>query len=166
MRAKLLLLGGLSLLVGACTAKVNHAPPTFDHELLIGKWQNRADLFVTGYEFAKDGSLTMSVKGMDKPIPGHYSWNGERALELQYQLSPDMQKAYQAAVKAYKDGVTEGIQSKRIPDRAGPGMLSAARHELPAKETLRASISTAEKPHLLMLTDETSGNTMTLERVE
>jgi hypothetical protein len=165
MRTQLVLVGGLVLLAGACTSKVNHAPPAFDKQMLVGKWKTVAHaLFVAGYEFAEDGGLKMSVKGMEKPIPGRYAWRGERTLDLEYQLSADVQKAYQAAVKAYKDDVKESIQSKKIPDKAGPGMLSAARDELPAKETLRASIS--EKPRLLILVDEKSGLTMTFERQE
>jgi hypothetical protein len=165
MRTKVMLVGGLVLIAGACANKNSHAPPTFDKQLLVGKWKTVADaLFVAGYEFAEDGGLKMSVKGMEKPIPGRYAWNGDRTLDLEYQLSDDAQKAYHAAVKAYKDDVEKNIESKKIPDKAGPGMLSAARDELPAKETLKASIS--EKPRLLILVDQTSGTVMTFERAE
>ena len=164
MRTKLVLVGGLVLIAGACASKVNHAPPPLDKQMLVGKWKNPDALFVTGYEFAEDGGLKMSVKGMDKPIPGRYVWSDERTLDLEYQPSADLQKAYQAAVKAYKDDVMENIQSKKIPDKAGPGMLAAARDELPAKESLRASIS--EKPRLLILVAPSSGGSMTFEREE
>lgn len=165
MRAKLVLVGGLVLLAGACANKVSHAPPTFDKQLLIGKWKNVADAqIISGYEFAEDGGLKMSVKGMDKPITGRYAWSGERALDLEYQVPDDVQKAYQAAVKVYKDDVKERVESKKISDRAGPAMLSAVRDEWPAKETVRASIS--EKDHFLILVDEKSGLTMTFEKAK
>lgn len=165
MRTKLVLVGGLILIAGACANKVNHAPPTFDKQLLVGKWKNVADaLFVNGYEFAEDGGLKMSVKGMKKPISGRYAWSGDRALDLEYELPEDVQKGYRAAAKAYKDNVKEGMETKKISDKAGPGMLAATRDELPAKETLRASIS--EKPRLLILVEEANGQTMTFERLE
>lgn len=165
MRTKTVLVGCLMLLAGACANKVSHAPPTFDKQLLVGKWNNIANAqFISGYEFAEDGGLKMSVKGMDKPISGRYAWSGDRALDLEYQLPDGVQKAYQAAVKAYKDDVKERVESKKLSDRAGPAMLSSVRDELPAKETVRASIS--EKDHMLILVDDKSGLTMTFEKAK
>src|SRR6516162_5502389 len=81
MRAKFLLVGGLILLLGACSPKVSHAPPPINKQLLTGKWKNSSETeFISGYEFAEDGTLKMIVKGMEQPVRGGYTWSGERTL--------------------------------------------------------------------------------------
>src|SRR5690242_12540097 len=101
MRAKLRLVGVLALLLGACSAKVSHAPPPLNKQLLTGKWKNSAEMqFITGYEFAEDGSMKMTVQGMENAVPGRYAWSGERTLEMKFKTEADIQKAFQAAAKA------------------------------------------------------------------
>ncbi len=152
MRAKLLLVGGLALLLGACGGKSSQAPPALNKQLLTGKWKNTAELsLVAGYEFAGDGTLKMNVRGMDKPVPGRFTWGGDHDLNLKYEGGDDVKKAYQAAAKAYKDEVQERIKKGTLPERAGPSILGAIRDELPAEETFRVGLP--ESGRTLVLTD-------------
>jgi hypothetical protein len=164
VRAKLLLVGGLALLLGACSGKGGHAPPPLNKQLLAGKWKNSSDVqFVAGYEFAEDGTLKMTLRGMRRPVPGRYTWSGERDLDLEYQGAEGVRQAYQEAAKAYKDQVRDRIKSGELPDRAGPSILGTVRDELPAKETLRVSLS--EQPRLLILGGE-GGASQTFEKAD
>lgn len=164
MRAKLLLVGGMALLLGACSANVSHAPPPVNKQLLAGKWKNSSDtLFVTGYEFAEDGSMKMTVKGMKEPVAGRYAWSGDRTLEVKYKTEADIQKAFQEAAKAYKDDVKARIKSGQLSDRAGPSILGTVPDDLPPEVTFKASFS--EKPRLLILVNE-SGASQTFEPKE
>jgi hypothetical protein len=164
LRAKFLLVGGLVLLLGACTAKVSHDPPPLNKQLLTGKWKNSSESqFITGYEFAENGDLKMTVKGLEKPVPGGYTWSGERTLELKFKITEDSQKAYQTAAKAYKDGVKARIKAGELTDRAGPSILGTVPDDLPAEETLRVSL--AEKPRLLILV-RADGGSQTFELAE
>jgi hypothetical protein len=150
MHAKLLLAGTLALLLGACSPKVSHAPPPINKQLLAGKWKNSAEMqFISGYEFAEDGSMKMIVKGMKEPVPGRYAWNGERTLEVTFKTEADVQKAFQEAAKAYKEGVKTRIKEGKLTDRAEKSILGAVPDELPAEESFQASF--AEKPRLLIL---------------
>jgi hypothetical protein len=163
MRAMLLLIGGLVLLPG-CSGGVGHAPPPLNKELLVGKWKNSAEgQFIAGYEFAGDGTVKMTVLGREQPLPAHYTWSGERTLDLEFPEQAEVRQAYQAAAKAYKDQVQEKVKAKQLPDRAAPSMLAAVRDELPAQETVRVAIS--EQPRLLILTSE-SGASQTFEKAE
>jgi hypothetical protein len=168
MRAKLSLVAVLALVLAACSgnpSKSNsNAPPPVDKKLLAGKWKNSSDAnLIAGYEFADDRAFKVSIKGMKDPIPGHYSWSGDRELTLEYHPAADAQEKYKTAAKAYKDDVAEQIKSGNLPDRAGPSILSTVRDEWPAKETFRVAIS--DKPRLLMLTPE-GGATLTFEKAE
>jgi hypothetical protein len=156
MRTKLLLVGGLALLLGACGGKSSQGPPPLNKQLLSGKWKNMAELsLVTGYEFAADGTLKMNVRGMDRPVPGRFTWGGDHNLDLKYEGSDDLKKAYQAAVKAYKDPVQERIKKGTLPERAGPAILAAVRDELPAEETFRVGLP--ESGRTLVLADPGGG---------
>jgi hypothetical protein len=163
MRAKLLLVGGLALLLG-CSGPVSYAPPPLNKELLAGKWKNASEgQFIAGYEFADDGTVKMTVLGREQPIPGRYTWSGERTLDLEYSEAPDVRQAYRAAAKAYKDQVTERVKDRKLPDRAAPGMLAAVPDELPAKATVRVAIS--DQPRLLILINE-GGAPQTFEKAD
>ena len=158
MAAKLLLAGGLALLLACCAGKVSHAPPPLNKQLLTGKWKSASgDAFLLGYDFADDGTFQMTIWHMDRPVPGRYAWAGERDLELDYRETPEVRRAYEAALKAYREKV------EAMPGLARPSMLRPVRDELPAKETLRAGLS--EKPPLLILTRE-DGFSQTLERAD
>jgi hypothetical protein len=164
MRATLLFAGGLTLLVGACSDKGGNgapaSPPPLNKQLLAGKWKNASEVMpIAGFEFGEDGTLKMTVRGLEQPVPGRYTWSGERTLDLQYQVA-EVQKAYQAAAKAYKDQVKERIQTKKLPDKAGPSLLADARDELPAGEKFRVSLT--EQPRLLIFVNE-SGQSQTFE---
>jgi hypothetical protein len=163
MRVPLPLVAGLALFLAACSGN-SHAPPPLDKSLLAGKWKNSSDMhMVAGYEFADDKSFKVTIRGMKEPIPGSYSWSGDRDLTLEYRPTADFLEEYKAAVKALKDDVAEQIKSGKLSDRAGPSILSALREEWPAKETLRVAIS--DKPRLLMLTPEGSA-TLNFEKAE
>src|SRR5713226_2614774 len=88
MRVKLLLIGVLAVVVGACsrTSSGTNAPPPLDKKLLTGKWKNNSDSqFITGYEFAEDGALKVTILGLGSPLVGRHAWSGERTLDLEYQ---------------------------------------------------------------------------------
>jgi hypothetical protein len=164
MRVKLLLVGGLALLLGSCSAGGgSHAPPPLKKELLTGKWKTSTDtLFIAGYEFADGGAMKMNIRSMKQPITGTYAWDGDRSLRLKYDLPPDVRKAYDEAAKAFKDDVVKKIEAKTLPDKAGPSLLGSVPDELPVEETVQVGIS--EKPPLLFLSTLKSGQ-QTYERV-
>jgi hypothetical protein len=157
MRGTQLLLGGLVLLLPACSGgKSGHAPPPLKKELLAGKWNNSSDaLFLLGYEFAEDGTAKATFKGMKQPVPARYTWTGDRTLELKYQAGPKVRQAYKQAARAYKDDLKAKVKAKKLSDKAGPSMAAAVQAELPAREEFRVAIS--EKPPRLILTEEESG---------
>ena len=145
MPAKLLFAGCLALLLAGCSAKVSHAPPPLNQKALAGKWTSAStESFLLGYDFADDGTFTMTIAHMERPVPGQYAWSGERDLDLDYQVTPEVREAYDAAVKAYKE------KANALPGMARPSMLRLVRDELPAKETLLVGIS--EKPPELVVT--------------
>jgi hypothetical protein len=164
MRAKFLLVAGLFLLLGACSSKVSQAPPPLNKQLLTGKWKNSSEVqLIAGYEFSDDGALKVTVRGMDLPVLGRYTWSGERTLDLDYKAEADVQKAYAAAAKAYKDDVQDRIKAGKLPDRASSSILGAVRDEWPASETVHVGIS--EQPRLLMLGSE-GGGSQTFEKAD
>jgi hypothetical protein len=147
MRAKLLLAGTLALLLAGCSGRVSHAPPPLNKQALTGKWRSPApESFILGYDFADDGTFTMTVWHMDRPVAGRYAWSGERDLDLDYQVTPEVRQAYEAAVKAYKEKVND------LPGLARPSMLRLVRDELPARETVRVGISET-RPELILTPD-------------
>jgi hypothetical protein len=156
MRAKLLPAAGLALLLGACGGKGSQGPPPLNKQLLTGKWKNTAELsLVSGYEFAGDGTLKMNVRGMERPVPGRFTWGADHDLELKYEGDDDVKKAHQAAVKAYKDQVQDRVKKGTLPERAAPSILGAVRDELPAGETFRVGLP--ESGRTLVLTDSGGG---------
>jgi hypothetical protein len=166
MRAKLLLVGTLALLLGACGGKGtnNHAPPPLNKQLLIGKWKSSSEFhLIPGYDFAADGALKMTVRGMDKPVPGKFTWRGDRDLALKFEAGEDVKKAYAAAAKAYKDEVRERVKKGTLPDRALASILGTVRDELPAEEKYRVGLT--EQPRLLVLTDP-DGTSQRLEKAD
>jgi hypothetical protein len=163
MRAKLLLVGSLALFLGACAGKSNnHAPPPLNKQLLAGKWKSSSEFsLIPGYDFADDGALTMTIRGMDKPVSGKFTWSGDRDLVLKFEGGEDVKKAYAAAAKAYKDEVRERVKKGQLPDRALSGILGTVRDELPAEEKYRVALT--EQPRLLVLIDP-DGTTQRLEK--
>ena len=161
MRAQVLLVGGLILLLGACSPKVSHAPPPINKQLLTGKWKSSSEAeFISGYEFAEDGTLKMTVKGMEQPVRGGYTWSGERTLEMKFKTEADIQKGFHAAVKAYKEGVKARMKSGELRGQEGPNILATMPDELPPEETFQASFS--EQPRLLFLV-RAGGGSQTFE---
>jgi hypothetical protein len=164
MRTKLLLVAGLALLLGACSGKVNPPPPPLNKQLLTGKWTNSSEgLLVASYEFAEDGTLKMTIRGMTQPVPGHYNWSGDRSLSLEYKPTAEVQQAYKLAAQAFKQGVKDRINRGDLPDRAGPSILNTVRDELPDSETVKVGI--AQKPPLLILSNE-EGTSQTFDKVD
>jgi hypothetical protein len=161
MRTPLLLAGGLALLLLGCSGGGSHPPPPLNKQLLAGKWKNSSEEeFIAGYEFAADGTMKLTLRGREQPLPGRYTWSGERTVDLEYPEAADARQAYQAAAKAYKDQVRENFKGKKAPGEALPSALAAVGDELPARETVRVAIS--ERPRLLILTSE-SGTSRTFE---
>jgi hypothetical protein len=163
MRAMVLLVGGLALLVGACSdnkggkggGPVASGTPPLNKELLVGKWKADSEgVFTTGYEFDKDNTLKMTIRGMKEPVPGTWSWSGERTLDVKYKVA-DIRKDYEAAVKAYKSRVNQRVKSGELTNLALPSLMAGARDELPAEEKFVVSI--VEKPRWLMLNNEKGG---------
>jgi hypothetical protein len=175
MRTRRSLVGGLILLLAASAGVVAwllvanaggnvHAPPSLNRQLLTGAWKNNAPaLFVTGYEFADDGTLKVTIRGMEQPLVGRYAWTGDRSLQLEFQASPEGRQAYKAAAKGYKDQVKARIQAGDLYERAGPSMLGDVADELPAMQTFQVALS--EQPPLLILNND-SGGTQTFVRPE
>ena len=166
MRVKLLLIGVLALVIGACspTSTVTNAPPPLDKKLLTGKWKNNSDFqLISGYEFAEDGALKVTILGMGPSLVGRHSWSGERTLDLEYQLTPEVQQAYEAAAKAYKDDVEDRIKTGKLDSHAGPSILGTVRDKWPATETIKVSFS--EKPRLFMVEGE-GGFKQTFDKVD
>jgi hypothetical protein len=164
MRAKFLVVAGVALFLSSCGGGGNPAPPPIDKKLLAGKWKSTSDFpFIVGYEFAEDGTMKTTVRGMDKPAPGRYSWGGERTLNLEYDAKDDVRQAYQAAVKAYQKEVEDRIKGGKLDSRAGPSILGAVPDALPTNETFRVGMS--EKPRLLILNND-SGVSQTLEKAD
>src|SRR5262249_10570827 len=97
----------------------------------------------------------MTLQGMKRPVPVRYTWSGERTLDLEYRAKADLRKAYQAAAKAYKEGLNEKVKTKKLPDRALGPMLGAVRDKLPEPETFQVGLSA--RPRTLILTDTESG---------
>ena len=142
MRATFLLVGSVALLFDGCAGKSNHAPPPLDKQLLIGKWKSSAGLaLVTGYDFAEGGTFQMNVAGMDKPVPGRFTWSGERDLDLKYEGGEEARKAYQAAAQALKDKVRGRMDKGELDDRVGPAILATIHEELPGEEKVRVGLA-------------------------
>lgn len=164
MRIICLLIASLGLFVGACSSKgggKTHAPPPLDKDLLMGKWKRESSvLFLAGYEFAADGTVKISFLGMKQPIKGHYTWSGDRAVNVEYPQDEGVRKDYEAAAKAYKEDVKKKLETKEYSERAGPTLLRSVAEKLPEKERLGVGIS---DPKYLILVREDSSN-MTFQK--
>jgi hypothetical protein len=151
MRTKVLLIGILALVLGACTEKRSAPtpPPLPDKTLLPGKWKNSSEnQFLTGCEFDKDGGVKLMFWGMKEAVPGRYTWSSERTVDLEYSKEADVQQAYEAAAKAYKKDINDRIKQKKVDGRAGPTLLGRVADKLPDKETFSVGIV---DPKLLVL---------------
>lgn len=165
MRTKILLIGSLALFLCACSSR-RHAPPPLDKSLLAGKWRNLSETqFLVGYDFNEDGTVKMSLRGAKEPIPGRFTWIGERKVDLVFSRTEDVQKAYEEAVKAYKDWVKDKIEKKEMSDKAGPSLRDTVPDKLPAKETLNVGISSAD-PSFLTLARPDDGFFRTYKRAD
>jgi hypothetical protein len=164
MRALLLFLGGLALIPVACSGKSGTAPPTFDKQLLNAKWKSGSDAqIVAGYEFTADGTVKVFIRAMDKPIPGQFTWSGERTLDLEYKPDEDVALAYEAAAKRYKDDVKARIKAGTLSDRAGPSMLGGVPDKWPAIESFTAAISDQGK---LLVLSKPNGESQNFDKAD
>jgi hypothetical protein len=144
MRTTFLLIGTLALAFCACSDKRSAPtpPPLPDKTLLPGKWKNNSqNQFLTGYEFDKDGGVKVMFWGMKEAIPGRYTWSSDRTVDLEYSKTADIQQAYEAAAKAYKDDINDRIKQKKLDGRAGPSLLGRVADKLPDKETFSVGIT-------------------------
>ncbi len=155
MRVPFLTFGILLLFLGACSSKKEgavHGPPPLNKDLLRGKWKRETTaVFRTQSEFGDDGIVKITVQNMKEPIKAKYGWSGDRMVDVIFPKEEEVRKAYEAAAKAYKDDIKEKLESKKLTDRAGPGMLAAVDDTMPEKETYRVGIS---DPNFLVLTLE------------
>src|SRR5262249_7627090 len=128
--------------------------PPLDKRLLSGTWKNSSDVqLISGYEFADDGGLKVSIRGMAQPLTGRYSWNGDRSLSLEYQMPDEGQQAYAAAAKEYKEDVRDRIKEGKLLDRAGPSIIGSVRDTWPANEIVQVG-GLSEKPRMLIINSE------------
>jgi hypothetical protein len=165
MRATFVLIGTLAVVLGACSSKKggSHAPPPLDKSLLTGKWKNPSDgSFLAGYDFDADGTLKMKIRGMKEPVPGKYTWTGERTMDVEYSAAPDVQKDYETAAKSFKEDVQERVKNKELDGRAGSGMISVVKDKLPAKESFTVGIV---DPRVLVLTRQ-NGRAMSFDKAD
>jgi hypothetical protein len=163
MCVRCLIVGSLCLLLGACSRSGGvPPPPPINKQLLVGPWKNQAEMdFLTGYEFADNGSVKMTVKEMEQPVTGRYAWSGERTLEVEFPAAPDVRKAFKAAVKAYKDHLADFVKTQKLDGRIIPSLSMKVPDALPDKETFRVALS--EQSPLLILHKD-NGVTQTFER--
>jgi hypothetical protein len=165
MRAMLLLIGSLALVLGACSSNKggSHAPPVPDKTLLNGKWKSVSEAqLLAGYEFDADGTLKLKILGMKDPVPGRYTWSGERTVEVEYSTAEDVHKAYEATAKAFKEDIQERMKTKELDGKIGIGMISAVKDKLPAKESFVVGLT---DPRFLVLTRQ-DGGTLSFDKVE
>jgi hypothetical protein len=168
MRAPLLLVGGLALLLGACSGKgapgkgAGSAPLPLKKELMAGKWKNISDTsLISEVEFGANNTLKTRVQGMKEPIEGRYTWSGEREITVEYRAD-DVQKAYEAAVKAYKEDLKERVKNKKLYERAALSLSSTVPDHWPAHEKFGVAIT--EEPRLILTNEE--GGQKTFEKAE
>jgi hypothetical protein len=163
MRTASLLIASLALILGACSSKKSTAPPFLDKNLLNGKWKNVSQVpFFAGWEFGNDGTVKMIILDVKDPIPGQYTWSGDRTLVVEYSKEADVKKTYEAAAKAYKDGIKERISKKKMDGKAARSMLGAVEDKLPEKETYTVEIT---DPHFLVLNRE-GGTILNFEKAD
>jgi hypothetical protein len=154
------MVGGLCLLLPACgSGKVKKDDPSVTpvgkyKELLVGKWEaDEKDAFIQGYEFASDNTLKMTVKGMKEPIPGKFSWSGDRELDIKYNPSPEVKKDYAAAAKAYKEPGQKRLAEGKLSGQIAAGVkkgLAAIPDEAPATETAKVILAETPVPVLIV----------------
>lgn len=167
MHTKLICAASLALLLGACTKKAVYAPPSPPNkELLIGKWKTDSPtLFVLGYDFAADGSVKTHIHGLKEPIPAHFTWNGERAIDVEYK--PEDQKKLKEAAKVYKDWVRAEAKNKKegaVSGRAEASMLGRVPDDPPVKETFNVSLT--EKPQVTLTLRTSDGGSTIFDKAE
>ena len=87
-----------------------------DKELLPGKWKaSEEDQYVAEFEFNADGTMKMRVKELEEPVPGKYSWSGDRSINLEFQATEEIKKAYAAAIKRLKAPRLKGLGNQKGP---------------------------------------------------
>jgi hypothetical protein len=160
-----MLIGSLSLFLGACSSQGNPVPPPAlpNKEWVTGKWKNAAEAqFLAGYEFDKDGALKVTFRCMKEAIPGRFAWSSERTVEVVYTKTADVKQAYEAAIKAYKEELQVRIKKREVEGRAGPSLLRLVEDEFPDKHTFTVGIT---DPKFLVLNPK-DGPTLSFERLE
>jgi hypothetical protein len=144
MRTMVLLMGILALALGACSDKRSSStvPPLPDKTLLPGKWKNNMqNHFLTGCEFDEDGGVKVMFWGMKGAVLARYTWSSERTVDMEYSKEADVQQAYEAAAKAYRNDINDRIKQKKLDRRAGPTLLGRVANKLPEKETFSVGIA-------------------------
>jgi hypothetical protein len=153
--SRFFLAAGLGFLMCACSSGPSRAPTPFHKERLIGKWTavDKHD-FVQGLEFTADNTVNASFHGMEGPVPGKYSWTGERVLEVEFQVSPEIKQAYQKAAKQMQDRIRQEAVKGGKKDMDVEKYAMEYPDELPPKVTFRLNGLTDEKPSQLIVDSE------------
>jgi hypothetical protein len=106
-RPRLVLVGGILLLAGACGgSNVSHGPPAINQDALIAKWQAREkEQLFQNLEFKADKSFQLTLWQLPTPITGTYSWTGNNTVALEF--GGDTLKAGKEALETYRQHVRD-----------------------------------------------------------
>jgi hypothetical protein len=159
----LFLLGSLGLLIPACGGStVDRGRPEVKKELLPGKWEVTDDSkefqHIQACEFT-DGKLTMTALGLAEPVPGTYTWADDRTIEVTFQATDKLKKAFKDAMKAIKKPRLDKIGNAKDPISAGKRKsVEAIPDELPPTQKYKVIIQVGKKNTDLVLDSGTGAN--------
>jgi hypothetical protein len=166
----LLVAGGLGLLLASCgnsgPARTDTVTPVSKYkEMIVGKWEAEGgEQLVQVYEFAPDGKVKVTFKGMKEPVPGNYTWTGDRELTFEYQATEEAKKGFADSVKAYKEPMRKQAQGGGPIGDAMKKSLDAMPDELPAKEKVTTILG--DKPHDVLIITLQQGLTLNFNRAK
>jgi hypothetical protein len=97
------------------------------------------------YEFAKDGTMTLTCIGAKDPIQGKYTFVNEYTIEIEYQPTEEGRKAYANAFNEYKKQLKatitpEGVKVDGQALATLQQMIGRLTDELPTKEKLTVNM--------------------------
>jgi len=157
--------GGLSLLLSACT--VNIVMPTGagmpaeeeggvekPRDFIAGRWEAAGGQMIQNYEFFEDGTLTVTVSGDKETVPGNYKFVDDKTIEASYRAPEGVKKRWAERVKQFKDFHRQIEEMKSKGTTAAPGVhavvdawgqmtlasLDRIPDDFPDRETLKVSI--------------------------
>jgi hypothetical protein len=109
-------------------------------DVLVGMWKITDDQtpvtpFVS-YEFGADGTLKIVLKDAKIPVTGKYAFITEYTLEVEYDRSDAIRRAYAEAAGSFKKEPDHVLEKMKQMGRSKVEMPS----ELPAKEKLTVKV--------------------------